>query len=137
MEEKVNLARITDALYAILKDEVNGVTWEISPMGAKFQSGRRGYISCDEVEYSPLTKGGENARATFLLEVIDPNPPKTETEAIETLAMHIRKRLKTNETLDGWARSSRVRKIMFGSPAGHPNIGAALFEYEVNFEEEF
>jgi len=120
-----------------LAEEIPGVEWKQSTLGAVFPKTLTGFICCDEIIYEPQTKLNCITTAYFIIEIICPNPVReVADQEIEDIAAKVREILDANATLDGWAEQSNVNRIQFGTPAGNQTIGAALMELEVKFIEE-
>lgn len=136
---KNKFRQVTNELYEILKDEVPEISnWKQEVLGPAYPKELTGFICCDTVEYAPFSKGMREATAVYTIEIICPNPKghEQDTAPVEDLAMKVKGVLANNETLDGWAKSSFVNKIVFGTPAGQSSsIGIAVFSFTVTFLE--
>jgi len=136
-EDKVTLRRVSDAIEAILGEKFPAVEWVQATLGPVFPKVLTGFICCDEIIYAPQTKLNPVTTAYFIIEIICPNPVREAADnEVEDLATAVREALSENDNLDGWAESSMVNRIQFGTPAGNASIGAALMELEVKFIEE-
>lgn len=137
-DERITLSKITDAIDAILSEELPAIPWKQEVLGPVFPKTVTGYICCDSVEYGLMDKLTPTAKAVYTIEIISPNPKGKEysTNLIEGYAMDARDILRNNERLDGWAIKSAVNKIIFATPSGIANIGVAVMEFEVVFEDE-
>ena len=133
----VTLRQVSDAIEAILADQVPEIEWKAAILGPVFPKTLTGYICCDNIEYGAFTKKEDLVEATFAIQIICPNP-KDDSEAtapVEDYAMKVRKVLADNWELDGWAEESAVKTITFATPAGMATVGAAILEFHVKYEE--
>lgn len=129
--------QIANEICEILKDEFPDMVWLNAVSGPAYPKELTGYICCDSITYEPFSKGKRQASAVFTIEIISPNPKGKEADAqyIEDLAMEVDEVLRENETIDGWAESSNVDKILFATPAGMTSIGLAIFQFTVTYTE--
>lgn len=129
--------QIANEICEILKDEFPDMVWLNAVSGPAYPKELTGYICCDSITYELFSKEKRQASAVFTIEIISPNPKGKETDAqyIEDLAMEVDEVLRENETIDGWAESSNVDKILFATPAGMTNIGLAIFQFTVTYTE--
>lgn len=133
----VTLRQVSDAIEAILEDQVPGIEWKQAVLGPVFPKTLTGFICCDSISYEPFTKGDAIAEATFGIQIICPNPkgnPQA-TAPVEDYAMQVRDVLAKEWMLDNWAEDSSVEKITFATPAGMPSVGVAIIEFHVKYEE--
>nr|DAI69138.1 MAG TPA: Minor tail protein U Alpha-Beta fold, VIRAL PROTEIN [Caudoviricetes sp.] len=131
----VTLRRIADAIEAILEDKVPEIPWQYAVLGPVFPKTLTGYICCNEIKYDPFVKSDNIAVADFAIQIICPNTQKGDATAVENYAMKVRETLGAERTLDGWAEDSSVQAIVFGTPAGSQNIGIAVIDFTVKYEE--
>lgn len=138
-DTKDTLHQISDELMEILKDECAAIPWKSTVMGPTYPKELTGFVCCDSVEYEPFSKADTKAVAVFTVEIICPNPKTAEvgdTRAIEQLAMNVKRVLRKNNTIDGWAQDSSVDKILFATPAGIANTGVAVLQFSIQFVDQ-
>lgn len=132
------LRNVSEAIEAILSNEVAEIPWKTGIMGPQFPKELTGFICCDEIQYHALDKEESMVTATFAVQIICPNPKDDpqNTTAVEDYAMKVRQVLAKERKLDGWASDSYVDSITFATPAGTTSIGIAILKFVVNYEEE-
>lgn len=133
--EQNRLHQVTDALIAILSDEMPDIIWKEAVVGAIFPKELTGYVICDRMAFENISKLDYKVKATYLIQIICPDT-KAEVRRIEDLALQVRKILTKNYTLDNWAQNGMITDIIFGTATGNSKIGTAIINYEVAFEME-
>lgn len=134
------LERVGEALTAILDEALPQLDWQTSINGAHMPKKLTGTVSCDRVSLKSADKTGIKAEALYDVMLLCPNPAlmKDTPRLLEGLAEAGCRAIWDCPDLDGWATDSEVMEMIFGAPAGRPEIGAALLKVRVafNFEED-
>lgn len=123
---------ISAAIRALLEDSVPAVKWTERLTGASRGADIYGSVTCDRVDYAWDDKTSLVATAVYSIYLVD----SASTGAVDDLADEVFQTLHSDD-LEGLLIDSNIKRVVYGSAQGKPEIGIVLLEYEINYYEEW
>ena len=119
---------VTDAIFSILTDNVQAVTWTKFFKG--FQRGKNvvGSVVSDRIDFEYDAKNQLKATAKYTIIIAD----SENTDTVDSIADEVFELL-DNDDLNGTATIGEVKSISYASAPTKAEAGAVLIDYEVKY----
>lgn len=122
---------ITAAIIGLLAEVLPDVSWQERISGAARSKAVEGSVTNDRISYRYDDKDCLVATGLYYIYIVDANSVESVDEMSDTAFKAL-----NDEDLGGMAIVGDVKRVIYGTPQGKPQVGVALLEYEVTYYEE-